>query len=92
MNDCSAQPRTTRTCYRRARVETICPPRPPARDRRAAWARPAQGIGGAAKLDELSLPPAGRKRIADVAAAPEPAASELDYRGHKLPGLSKNRW
>jgi len=41
-------------------------------------------------LDELRLPPSGRKRIADLATLLGPGDSLLDYGGHEVPGLSKN--
>src|ERR1035441_1720448 len=48
-----------------------------ARDTTAAWARPPRQPDGMAGLDVPGLSPAGRKRVADVAAAPGPAEPGL---------------
>src|ERR1035441_6785193 len=50
-----------------------------ARDTTAAWARPPRQPDGMAGLDVPGLSPAGRKRVADVAAAPEPTEPGLSY-------------
>ncbi len=50
-----------------------------------------QGRDGLAEFDEPSVPPAGRKRIADSATVPGPGETWLDYgEGHNALGLSKN--